>query len=410
VKTGYVSELRTGLPETVAPAPVRFRRRAKLGVLLVIGTRPELIKLLPVIREAQRRSLIDLRIVLTSQHTDLLRPLIDLWRVPVHADLGVMVEGQSLNALTARVISRVDDVLSDVAPDVVLVQGDTTTAFGTAVAAWQRGVPVAHVEAGLRTADIASPFPEEANRRLISQVAALHFAPTQRNAALLVAEGHPASTVICTGNPIVDAIGLIRDSQPASDPVRRLLDALSDQRIMVLTTHRRESFGPVLDQRLKVLREFVEARRDISVIFPVHPNPKVRDAVDRELQGARGFHLIPPLSYPDFLHCLAQSWAIVSDSGGIQEEAPSLGKPLLILRSETERPEAVECGVARLVGQSAAHLKAALEELDKPGSWAAGVDQIANPFGDGDSARRILNALLSWHERARSETGEGRLT
>ena len=374
-------------------------REPPLRVLLVFGTRPELIKFLPLFREAERRPGIALSAVMTSQHTDLVRPLVDLWRLPVDHDLDVMTSGQSLNDVAARVIGRLDAVLEEVSPDVVIVQGDTTSALGAAMAAWHRRIPVAHVEAGLRTPRIDTPFPEEANRRLISRLATLHFAPTQRNVDALLAEGVPESAVIRTGNTVVDAVAIVRGSQPASPAVAALLDRLDGRRILLLTTHRRESFGPVLRDRLRALRRFVEARPDIEVVFPVHPNPQVRDVAEAELAGARRFHLLPPLEYPDFLHVLASSWAIVSDSGGVQEEAPSFGKPLLILRPDTERPEAVESGVARLVGQSIERLEAELEELDRPGSWASRVSAIPNPFGEGDSAKRIFNALMSWREQ-----------
>jgi UDP-N-acetylglucosamine 2-epimerase (non-hydrolysing) len=391
-------ERETGLAPAVARAPRPWQAPA-LRVLLVFGTRPELIKFLPLFREAERRPGVALSAVMTSQHTDLVRPLIDLWRLPVDHDLDVMTTGQSLNDVAARVIGRLDAVLEEVAPDVVIVQGDTTSALGAALAAWHRRIPVAHVEAGLRTPRIDTPFPEEANRRLISRLATLHFAPTRRNVEALLAEGVPEAAVIRTGNTVVDAVALVRGSQPASPAVAALLGRLAGRRILLLTTHRRESFGPVLRERLRALRRFVEARPDIEVVFPVHPNPQVKDVAAAELAGAKRFHLLPPLEYPDFLHVLASSWAIVSDSGGVQEEAPSFGKPLLILRADTERPEAVESGVARLVGQSIERFEAELEELDAPGSWATKVSAIANPFGEGDSAKRIFNALFAWRAK-----------
>jgi UDP-N-acetylglucosamine 2-epimerase (non-hydrolysing) len=383
----------------VALPGARLRGRRQLRVLVVFGTRPELIKLLPIFREASRRSSIELVSVMTSQHTDLVRSLVDLWGVPVHYDLDVMTTGQTLNSLAARVIGRMDEVLVEAAPDIVLVQGDTTSALGAAMAAWHRGIPVGHLEAGLRTPHIDSPFPEEANRRLISRIATLNFAPTDRNVAALLAEGVPEASVIRTGNTIVDAVELIRGSHDPSPAIGELLHRLHGQRLLLVTTHRRESFGPVLRDRLRALRRFVDRRPDISLVFPVHPNPQVRDVAEAELAGAARVHLLPPLDYPDFLHLIAASWAIVSDSGGIQEEAPSFGKPLLILRPDTERPEVVECGVARLVGHSLERFEAALEDLDTPDSWATQVHRTANPFGAGDSARRILNALLRWHAR-----------
>ncbi|MGI9394693.1 MAG: non-hydrolyzing UDP-N-acetylglucosamine 2-epimerase [Boseongicola sp.] len=385
----------------------RFLTRPKIRVLLVFGTRPELIKLMPLIQEFGRGSSIELKTVMTAQHTDLVQDLLELWQIPVDYNLDVMLNGQSLNALCARVIDRMDAVLTDVEPDIVIVQGDTTTAFGAAFASWQQRIPVAHVEAGLRTATLDSPFPEEANRRLISKISTLHFAPTARNAETLISEGIAEENVVQTGNTIVDAIRLIRQRQVVTSSTAKLLESLKNQRIVVFTTHRREGFGEVLHDRLSVLSQFVKARPDVSVIFPVHPNPQVKEAVFAKLGDTNRVHLTEPLSYPDFLHCLAASWAIVSDSGGIQEEAPSLGKPLLILRSETERPESVECGIARLAGRSAKAFEAALEDLEKPGSWAAKVSEIPNPFGDGRAARRIVNALLEWHKTQQVEEYQG---
>jgi UDP-N-acetylglucosamine 2-epimerase (non-hydrolysing) len=374
---------------------IRWRSPA-LRMLLVFGTRPELIKFLPIFREAERRPRIALSAVMTSQHTDLVRPLVDLWRLPVDHDLDVMTAGQSLNDVAARVIGRLDPVLEEVAPDLVMVQGDTTSALCAAMAAWHRRIPVAHLEAGLRTPRIDTPFPEEANRRLVSRLATLHFAPTQRNVDALLAEGVPEGAVFRTGNTVVDAVKLVRGSQPATPAVAALLRRLSGRRILLVTTHRRESFGQVLRDRLRVLRRFVEARPDIELVFPVHPNPQVREVAAAELGGSQRVHLLPPLDYPDFLHLLSSAWAIVSDSGGVQEEAPSFGKPLLILRPDTERPEAVESGVARLVGQSIERFETELAELDRPGSWAEGVGAVPNPFGEGDSARRIFDAILEW--------------
>lgn len=377
----------------------RRRPQPRLKLMLVFGTRPELIKVLPIIREIERRSSIELVTVMTSQHTDLVRPLIDLWSVRIDHDLDVMTRSQSLNDIVSRVMGRIDGLIQDVSPDVVMVQGDTSSALAATMAAWHRKIPVAHIEAGLRTQDIASPFPEEANRRLIGRLATFHFAPTARNVAALLADGVPRKDVYLTGNTIVDAIGLIRGQQPPSQRIADLICGLEGQRIIVLTTHRREGFGTVLQDRLRVIRRFVEARPDVSVIFPVHPNPQVKDVAIRELGGVDRIHLLDALAYPDFLHCLAASWVILSDSGGIQEEAPTLGKPLLILRPETERPEVVSCGIARLVGQSVERLQAELQELEQPGAWNTKVHEIANPFGTGDSARRIVSTLLRWKAR-----------
>ena len=374
-------------------------------MLVVFGTRPELIKLFPLIRAAKQRKSLALKTVLTSQHTDLVDDLVERWDVPIDFNLNAMREGQTLNELSARIIRGMDEAITTAAPDVVVVQGDTTSAFGAALAAWHRQVPVAHIEAGLRTATIASPFPEEANRRLISRIASLHFAPTARSVAALKSENVPESDIVLSGNTVVDAISLIREREKPTMETARLLEMVKGQRLIVFTLHRREGFGDVLRERMKALSAFVKKRPDISVIFPVHPNPNVRKTAHEILGDQDRVHLVKPLSYPDFLHCLSASWAIVSDSGGIQEEAPSLGKPLLILRGETERPEAVECGVARLVGSSVREFAAALNELDEAGSWAEGVSKTENPFGDGHAAHRIADAIATWHTASQVEAG-----
>ena len=376
-----------------------------LKVMCVFGTRPELIKFLPVLRELRRRRGVTPVTVLTSQHTDLVRPLIDLWQIEVHHDLHAMVHGQTLNSLVSRLLARLDEVLAAEAPDIVLVQGDTASAFAAAMAAFHRRIPVGHIEAGLRSGRRDSPFPEELNRRLVTSLSTLHFAPTARNAATLRAEGVAPERIILSGNPVVDAVALVRGRQEPSAPVADLLRRLKGGRTILLTTHRRESFGALMRDRLRVLRRFVEERPDVSLIFPVHSNPAVAEVAMRELGDLNRVHLLPPLDYPDFLHCLAEAWLVVSDSGGVQEEAPSLGKPLLIIRENTERPEVVEAGVARLVGDSAERLWGELLAAEAPGSWAGRVCPIENPFGQGDSARRIVDAVLDW--KAAEQSAEG---
>lgn len=391
--------LDAGVPSGVGPSG-RW-----LKVMCVFGTRPELIKFLPVLRELRRRRGVTPVTVLTSQHTDLVRPLIDLWQIEVNHDLQAMVHGQSLNSLVSRLLARLDEVLAAEAPDIVLVQGDTASAFAAAMAAFHRRIPVGHIEAGLRSGRRDSPFPEELNRRLVTSLSTLHFAPTARNAATLRAEGVALDRIILSGNPVVDAVALVRGRQEPSAPVAELLNRLKGGRTILLTTHRRESFGALMRDRLRVLGRFVEERPDVSVVFPVHSNPAVADVAARELGHLTRVHLLPPLDYPDFLHCLAEAWLVVSDSGGVQEEAPSLGKPLLIIRDNTERPEVVEAGVARLVGDSAERLWAELLEAEAPGSWAGRVCPIENPFGQGDSARRIVDAVLRW--KAAEQPAEG---
>ena len=384
-------------PSIRTPFQGMVTRSETLKVACVFGTRPELIKFYPVLRELRRRRALTPVAILTSQHTDLVEPLLRLWKIPVDHDLKAMVPGQSLNGLLSRLVAELDAVFADEgAADIVLVQGDTTTALAGAMAAWNRKIPVGHIEAGLRSGTRESPFPEEMNRRLVTSMATLHFAPTERNVQTLLAEGIAAERVFCTGNPVVDAVNLIRGRTPPSEPVRALLERLKGQRILLLTTHRRESFGAVMRERLRTLRRYVEERPEVSLIFPVHPNPSVMEAALSELGGVERIELLAPLCYPDFLHCLAAAWLAVSDSGGVQEEAPTLGKPLLVIRASTERPEGIEAHVAQLVGDDPIRLRDALIEAEDPHSWAARVRPIDNPYGRGDSAVRIVDAVIAY--------------
>ncbi len=381
-------------------------RLRPMVVLTVFGTRPEAIKLAPILAELEGRPQQFRTINLcTSQHTDLLLPFLSFFSIRVDADLAVMTPDQPLNQLCARVIALLDPVLAERQPDVVLVQGDTTSAMAAALAARYRGIPVGHVEAGLRTGNLDSPFPEELNRRLITRLAEYHFAATAGNRATLLAEGVPDARIEVTGNPVVDAVRTALAGSCPSGATAQLLAGLEGQRVIVLTSHRRESFGAVMRGNLDVLRRFIDRHENMVLVYPVHPNPRVREAARDVLGGMSRIRLIEPLGYLDFLHLLARSWLIVSDSGGVQEEAPTLGKPLLILRENTERPEAVACGVARLVGGRPERLAAMLDELAEDDGWVRRVGRIDNPFGRGDSARRIADALLRFHSAA-SATAE----
>lgn len=366
--------------------------RSRRTVLTVFGTRPEVIKLAPVIAELERRSNTFRAVNVSSgQHPDLLAPFVKLFGVRVDRDLAVMRPGQPLSLLFARVLSELDPVLEEVHPDAVLVQGDTTTAVAAALAAFHRGVPVGHVEAGLRTDDPLSPFPEEMNRRLVTRVARWHFAGTRNHCRTLRHEGVPRDAILRTGNPVVDALKRIGTARPPSPRLQAILDATRGLKRVVLTTHRRESFGSVLEGNLRALREFVARHTDTALVFPVHPNPAVRAVTDATLAGRERVHLTDPLDYPDFIGLLSGAWLIASDSGGVQEEAPSLGVPLLVLRESTERPEAIEAGAARLA-PTPERLAQMLEEAHA-GRAQESERAVRNPFGDGFAARRIVRAL-----------------
>jgi UDP-N-acetylglucosamine 2-epimerase (non-hydrolysing) len=364
-------------------------------ILTLFGTRPEVIKLAPVIRELQSRP--DRFItcnVSSSQHTDLLQPLIRDFGIQLDHDLKVMQPSQTLSSLASRVLAALDPVLIAEKPDAVLVQGDTTTALAGALAAFHRQIPVGHVEAGLRSGNRDSPFPEEMNRQMITRIASWHFASTAQNQKTLLAEGIPADRVFLTGNPVVDALLTTVETAKPSPMIAELLAKTDKMDRILLTTHRRESFGTKMSDNLKVLREFVRHHNGTTLIFPMHPNPSVSGPAREILGNCDRVHLIPPLDYQQFVLMMTKAWIIVSDSGGVQEEAPTLGKALLVLRENTERPEAVEAGTAKLVGQPE-QLKEALEEALTVTSWTKNVKSIGNPFGDGTAAAKIAEALAT---------------
>lgn len=361
------------------------------NVLTLFGTRPEVIKLAPVLQALERDPSLRSVVVSSGQHTDLARPFIELFQLRVGHDLQVMRPGQTPSEVCARVLTALDPILVKEQPAALLVQGDTTTALAGAMAAFHRRIPVGHVEAGLRSGDAFNPFPEEMNRRLITRLATWHFAATARNRDALLAEGVDPARVFLTGNPVVDALQSIVSRAETPSALLEILRATEGKRRIALTTHRRESFGEVMGENLRVLRDFVAAHEDIALIFPVHPNPNVRAVAGDILGHQPRIHLVPPLDYPAFLGLLARSWLIVSDSGGVQEEAPSLGVPLLVLRENTERPEAIECGAARLA-PTPDMLRKLLEDAERQPSAR---HSIVNPFGHGDSGARIAAALVN---------------
>jgi UDP-N-acetylglucosamine 2-epimerase (non-hydrolysing) len=361
-------------------------------ILTIFGTRPEVIKLAPVIAELERRpDRFETRNIASSQHVELLHPYARHFGIRIDGDLAVMQPGQTPSEVAARILLALDPLLEQERPDLVLVQGDTTTAMAGALAAHHRGLEVGHVEAGLRTGDPRNPFPEEMNRMLITRLARYHFAATSHNVETLRREGVPEANIALTGNPVVDALHATRKTRNAS--FDECIAPLATGRLIVLTTHRRESFGEVMSGNLEVLRRFVEAHDDVTLAFPVHPNPNVSEPTRALLGDQPRIHLLEPLGYEEFVQLLARAWLVVSDSGGIQEEAPSLGKALLVLRENTERPEAIEAGVARLVGGRPEVLAEMLEASYVDDSWIRQVAEIDNPFGSGDAAIRIADAI-----------------
>jgi UDP-N-acetylglucosamine 2-epimerase (non-hydrolysing) len=363
----------------------------KIKILVLFGTRPEAIKLAPVIYELKRRDDFETRVVSSSQHTDLLAPFLRIFDINPDYDLRVMSENQTPNAVCAKILSGLDEIFDAEKPDCILVQGDTTTAFAGAFAAFNRKIAVGHVEAGLRSGNPNSPFPEEMNRRLISQAATFHFAATERNCETLRGEGANAEHIYTTGNTVVDALEFILKNSAPGERIDNLIRETENFKRILLTTHRRESFGAAMGGNLRDLRDFVRQHRDVCLFFPVHPNPNVRQATNEILAGCERVYLLEPLDYVDFICLMKNVWLIVSDSGGVQEESPSLGKPVLILRENTERPEAIEAGVAKLVGENS--LAEMLKENYNDETWIDSVKSIENPFGDGKAAQRIVEIL-----------------
>lgn len=372
---------------------------SKKSVLTIFGTRPEVIKLAPVLLQLERKTgSIRTINVSSGQHAELLHPLIEVFGIRVDFDLRLMTENQNLETLRRRIVQALSQIIRREAPDLIIVQGDTTTALAGAIAGHRQDVPVAHVEAGLRSGDLFSPYPEEMNRRWITKLASYHFAPTQRNRDSLLREGISETAAFVTGNPVVDALQMVLLATP-SPCLAELLAKIGNRKCIMLTAHRRESFGPVLRRYLEAIRTFVEKHADVVVVFPVHPNPAVKRLAYEILDGDPRVILTTPLPYAEFINLLSKSWLIVSDSGGIQEEVASLGRPLLILRENTERSECIETGVARLVGGRPESLQAMLEEAHQPDSWVNGVKKTLNPFGKGNSADLIVNRISFLLER-----------
>jgi UDP-N-acetylglucosamine 2-epimerase (non-hydrolysing) len=377
---------------------------ARKRLMVIFGTRPEIIKLAPVIHALKRRDeRIETIVVNTGQQNDLRRTFFERFSVHVDHDLNVMQPGQTPNGVCSRVLSSLDSILAAAMPEMVLLQGDTTTSLAGALAAFHHRIPVGHVEAGLRSGDRANAHSEDMNRCLITRLASFHFAATAKNRENLLAEGVPAESVFVTGSPVVDSLMSVRRHMSVSQDLQRLLDETKGFRRVVLTAHRGESQGGVMAGHLRAVRRFVERHDDVVLMFPVHPNPAVRSVVDSLLGGHSRIHLLEPLGYVDFIGLLSQAWLILSDSGGVQEEAPTLGKPLLVLRQSTERPEAIESGVARLVGNDAGRLESMLELSYRDKSWVQRVGQVDNPFGRGDSGEQIVRVLSQLFQHPLSE-------
>lgn len=373
-----------------------------LRVLSVFGTRPEAIKMAPVVLALAAAPGIESRVCVTAQHRQMLDQVLRLFEIHPDHDLDVMRPGQDLFDVTARALLGLRDVLQQDQPDLVLVQGDTTTCFAAALAAFYEHIPVGHVEAGLRTGDLAAPFPEEANRSLVGRIATYHFPPTEGARRNLLAEGIPAASIHVTGNTVIDALLMVRDKL-AARPAQYWIDCFgaelharvtSPHRKMVLITgHRRENFGQGFVDLCNAIRDVAVAHPDWDLVYPVHLNPNVQQPVFDILGGHDNIRLIQPLDYEPFVWLMDQSDMILTDSGGIQEEAPSLGKPVLVMRAVTERPEAVEAGTVRLVGTDRMAIREGVEELLTDAELYGRMSRAHNPYGDGKASERILSII-----------------
>lgn len=368
---------------------------SKKKIVVALGTRPEAVKLGPVVRALREASdAFETRVLFTSQHRELAASFLDYFELRPDHDLDVMTAGGTLSDIAAKVLTRIEPVLTAERPDLLLVQGDTTTAMAAALGAFYQKIPVGHVEAGLRTSDRYNPFPEEMNRRMIARLATTHFAATAANRDALLHEGVAAESVHVTGNPVIDALEMIiadRD-RDTTLPVARAIEERGN-RLLLLTTHRRENFGEPQRGIFEAVRAIIERHENVEIIFPVHPNPAVSEAIARHLPGHPRLHLIEPLDYPRFIKLLSRAYLVLTDSGGLQEESPALGVPSLILRTTTERQELIEAGSGLLVGVRRDDIVAAAEMLLTDDEAYRRMATRRYPFGEGGAARRIVEVI-----------------
>ncbi|CAI8754104.1 UDP-N-acetylglucosamine 2-epimerase [Pseudomonas sp. IT-P44] len=369
-----------------------------LKTLCVFGTRPEAIKMAPLALSLAADERFEAKVCVTGQHREMLDQVLNLFEITPDFDLNIMKSGQDLTDVTTTILQGMKSVFAEFKPDIVLVHGDTATTFATTLAAYYQQIPVAHVEAGLRTGNLYSPWPEEANRKLTGALAALHFAPTDTSSQNLLREGVAAQSIHVTGNTVIDAlldvVARIKNSATLQQQFHQQFSFLGEgKRIILVTGHRRESFGDGFEKICQALLTTAKEFPDVEIVYPVHLNPNVREPVNRLLAGIDNVHLIEPLDYLPFVYLMDRSYLILSDSGGIQEEAPSLGKPVLVMRDTTERPEAVEAGTVKLVGTDIDVITGNLRSLLTDSNAYSQMSFAHNPYGDGKACARILETL-----------------
>ena len=372
----------------------------KCRIIAVLGTRPEAIKLALVIHELRRRSAeFETAVIHTGQHRTMLDHALQYFKIKPDFDLDVMRPNQTLSSLTGRVLDTVENACRRFEPNMVLVQGDTTTAFASALAAYYCKIPVGHIEAGLRSHDIYNPFPEEVNRRLVGVMTDIHFAPTALSRDNLLAEGVPAAKIVVTGNTVVDTLRALSELEDSWENTP-LADIPRDNcRLVLVTSHRRESWGADQEHMCLALKDLVHKHNDIRVIYPVHMNPNVRSTVNALLQGTERIHLTEPLDYITFVSLLRRCFLVLTDSGGVQEEAPTFRKPVLVLRKVTERPEASQFGLSRIIGMSREAIVGEADRLLNDSDAYHEMSDGENPYGDGHSSERIVEAVARWHQK-----------
>lgn len=370
-----------------------------LRIMTIYGTRPEAIKVAPIIKAIEAADDLESITVVTGQHREMLDQVNTMFEIVPDHDLNIMASGQTLNGIVAKVISGVDQILEDEKPDAVIVQGDTSTVMGAAVASFNRQIPVIHLEAGLRSGDINSPFPEEANRKLTSQIAALHLAPTDTSKSNLTREDVSENDIVITGNSVIDTLMFATENLQVHFEDERLeaLQKAKDDgtagRVLLVTAHRRENLGSAMEDIGAAVAEIAAKYPDLTIVFPIHKNPKVRAAIRPAVEGLDNVLLIEPLAYAEFTRALSLADVVLTDSGGVQEEAPSLGKPVLVMRENTERPEAVVAGTVKLIGTHKQRLVDEVSLLLDSDEAYAGMANAVNPYGDGAAAYRTIEAI-----------------
>jgi UDP-N-acetylglucosamine 2-epimerase (non-hydrolysing) len=377
-------------------------------LLLIFGTRPEAIKMAPVVKILENSQQFKIITAITAQHRQMLDQVLELFNIYPQYDLNIMQSGQTLTDITTRVLQGLKEIMADEKPDLVLVHGDTSTTFAGSLAAFYQQIPVGHVEAGLRTYNKYSPYPEEMNRKLTGCLTDMHFAPTQTAKEALLNEGVNPASIVVTGNTVIDALfRMVKKDYHFDNPLLNAID-YQNKKVVLLTSHRRENLGEPMRHIFGAIKEIVSANRDTEVVFPVHLNPKARELAQEILGGLDRVHLIDPLDYEPFTNLMGKCYLVLTDSGGIQEEAPALGKPVLVLRETTERPEAIQAGTVKLVGTNQKEIVREANLLLSDPSEYAKLANAVNPYGDGKAAARILQAILQYFSLSNEAVDEFR--